>query len=184
MATKDCTVDVDLKFFELLYPLRYPNKSKEHYSQCRKMVLCGEMQIETLYENTIVNLNPGIEKDSTDGRDFSDGSDAKKVTSSFRNNRLNYGEWTNSFQVRNVGNKLGGLRVLAYNVYLEDFEYYVIPPHAYSHLSSKTVEIPIERYRGYYDCKPNAQGQHQGYSKWYNYQVEDIYELANAVIRI
>jgi len=176
MATLDHTVPTDLKFLDLFYKHRYPNEPAYHYDITKAMVTCGELQIETLQENTLVELNPDIVKESTYGRDFSDGSDSKKVTSVYRNNQIEKGNWLHSFPVRNIATKKDGLRIVGYNVLSDTFHFWAIPYGAYSHLTH-VLEITIESYRNVYTDP--CTGVSNTKCKWDKYEVDTLHELAN-----
>jgi len=96
----------DFKFFDFLAPYRWPDKTAAEIALYRELVAYGEIQIETLLENTLVVASQGkYTRIAEDHADCSDGSDAKKATSNFRNNDILRDAWTNSFAITNLKNK-------------------------------------------------------------------------------
>jgi hypothetical protein len=59
---------------------------------------------------------------SEDARDFTDDSDAKSVTVNYRESNGNGGK----VLVTGIGNKVGALRVMAYDPAADNFRYYFI----------------------------------------------------------
>ena len=112
MATTDNAIQYDILFVKELLPhLNLKKAQEKHLIEFTKM---GIMQRETIAEMAMATVG-NFEGDSTQGRDFCDGSDAKTVTSNARNNNKSKGAWMNSFEVRNVNTKTGDLRIIAYN---------------------------------------------------------------------
>jgi len=142
----------------------------------RWMVDNGLLQIESLLEIAISNVN-GIKRAAVHGMDYIDGSDAKKVTSSWRNNNKIRGEWTNSFKITNINNKRGLLRAMCFNRVLSRFQYYAIPYSAYAHLTGDSLDITLESYRGCFN-EPMPRGEGTK-SKWDNYRKSSFIEMAN-----
>lgn len=161
MSTTDNSIPLDLKFFDELYDHRYPQSTAEDRAMRRKMCEDGEIQIETMLENAIC-LAGGLTKDSVDHRDFTDGSDAKKVVSQYR--RKTKGD-ANGYLIPKVTNKTGTLRIMAWNKLAGRFDYFVIPNKAYRHTS--TLEITLCIYSG-----------DTGYGQYRKYQVKNFKEMA------
>lgn len=100
-----------------------------------------------MFENAI-SRHANLAKDSTEGRDFVDGSDAKKVVSVCRtkySDKRGYFD-VNTYSVRGVANKRGTLRIMGYNKIRDDFDYFLIPYHAYR--GQSMVEIYLCPYSG------------------------------------
>ena len=162
----------DFAFFDFLAPIRWPNTSAEVIAYYRRLVETGELQIETLLENALAVASNGLyARVATHGYDFTDFSDAKKVVSSFRCNDIKRNSYTNSFNVSNIKNKLGLLRVMGYSKYSSQFYFFAIPHTAYNNLS--VLEIALDRA---YESDFIPLGVPRG--KWTNYQVPDFYTLA------
>lgn len=178
MATTLNNVDEDLKFYhELKKHIWGPKLSRTKDDHMVDMVKMGLLQIETLLECAISKVG-NLPIDHQTGQDFIDQSDAKKVTSNYRNNVIVEGTWTNSYFVRNIKAKKGKLRVMAWNRYADKFEYFVIPHHAFQHLKCSFIEIVLDRYNGYYTNPPTPAGGSVNYCKWNAYKVKDFYELS------
>lgn len=169
MATTDNSIPLDLKFFDFLYDYRYPNSTPEERRIRREMCASGEIQIETMLENTLAIVG-NLTKDSVAGRDFTDNSDSKKCVSQLRKKKRRgtyYDSYydVNTYHVQNVKNKTGTLRIMAYNKLADRFDFFVIPNHAYNH--TNLLEITL--------C--NVTGE-LGYGQYRKYRVNSFYELA------
>jgi hypothetical protein len=144
MATTDNNVQYDVRFIEELIP--YLNLSAEETKVMRKLAAQGWLQRDRIVEDAMAQQSKGLfEMASKEGMDFSDQSDAKSVVSNIRNNNQQRGDWTHSYEVRNIGNKVGALRVIAYNKILDKFHYFYIPPDQYAHLGN-ILTITCENY--------------------------------------
>jgi len=160
LATKDSNIYIDLKYFEYLWPYTIWYKenliSKEKYLMLLKE---GEIQIETMFENVLAyNSNGKYIKESANGRDFSDGSDAKKTTACFHRGRYDA-------SVTGITTKFGTLRVLMLDSWNDKFYHFKIPYEAYKNL--KMIEIQ------YGKDKPEP----QRHTKWWVYEVDNLKEL-------
>jgi Mor family transcriptional regulator len=124
-----------------------------------RMVEDGVLQIDALLEKTI-SVVGRIPRDSGVGRDFRDGSDAKKVTSHRSRSRSGL---RNRAQVRKIANKKGILRVMVAETVSGQCYYFRIPYQAYRHL--KCISIPFD-----------LQGQLAD-TKWKKYQVSGLTQM-------
>lgn len=168
MASTDNCVKYDEVFFKHFGPWLGFNKSEmKTLEKCASM---GIIQRERLVEIAI-SIAGNLTMDSRNGRDHSDGSDTKTVVSSFRNNKIAKGEWTNSFRVSNVKGKHGALRVVAFNKLQNCFHYFFIPQSAYEGLN--VVEIVIERVSNVF-VQPDFLGIPNRSYKWWEYEVESF----------
>lgn len=136
----------------------------------------GAMQIETFLESAISKAGK-LKRQATIGRDFVDGSDAKKVTSNWRKNDKKRGKWTNSYIVSNIKNKKGALRVMGYNRYARKFDYFFIPYEAYCHLRADTLDITLDSFSGYHTSEPTPTGSSSN-CKWNQYRCASFVEMA------
>jgi hypothetical protein len=84
------TTNEDYQYFDFLAPLRWPNKSKRYIKKhYRELVDHGDLQIETMLENALATSSNGAYTRIAEmAKDFTDGSDAKKSVSQFRNNQV------------------------------------------------------------------------------------------------
>ena len=170
MSTQLATME-DFQFFDYLAPFRWPTKTKRQIAHYRELVATGEIQIETLLENALCAASDGqYTRVCKDDRDHSDGSDAKKAVSQFRNNDHARDKWLNSWRITNVKNKRGLIRALCLSKQTGRFHHYAIPYEAYKDLS--VIEITLDNSVGYQEPKGIPRG------KWQRYEVKDFYELA------
>lgn len=175
MATTLNNVNEDLLFYQELKKYVWPRISEDKNKHNIWLVKNGLLQIETLLELAISKKGK-IKIEHVWGRDFEDGSDAKKVTSVFRMNHKEKGMWLNSYMVRNYKTKTGALRVMAYNRYAKKFDYYVIPNHSFQHLTGPAIEIVLDSFCGKY-TKPTPTGESAN-CHWNAYKVKDFLEMA------
>lgn len=161
----------DFKFFDFLAPYRWPNKSAEEIALYRDLVKDGDLQIETVLENALVNACRGAYTRVAEmARDFCDGGDAKKSVSQFRNNDKVRDQWMNSFAITNLKNKTGVIRALCYSREQDKFYFFAIPYKAYNGMNR--IDILLDQSSGY--RKP--EGIPKG--KWTRYQVDSFKRLA------
>lgn len=165
MATLDCRIVDDEKFFENLFPILHKNVSDEIYQFVKNnMLLTGEVQIETMLENAIEFVG-GPKKKSGVGLDFEDNSDAKKSCVRTRAKGTAY-----DGSVTGVKNKIGALRVMMYERKTDKFYYFVIPNEAFSGYTY--VEVPFEL-----DGTPKRKNR-RGENKWWKFEVSSFEEMA------
>ena len=174
MSTRDENIPTDLLFFNEFYHLRYPDKDDAHRAVATELLLNGEIQIETFIENAVAVVG-GLSRASGDFEDLSDGSEVKKVKSSFRNNHQEKGQWMHSYEVQNIHAKTGPVRVVGYNILAKKFEFYFIPNHELAHLK-RTVTLPIETASGW-ALQPDFDGIRKTQSKWDQFLVPDFKQM-------
>jgi hypothetical protein len=174
MATSLDNVNEDVMFYNVLK--RY-TRDVIGFDDKRniKMVMNGIIQIDALLELAISNV-ANIKRTPVHGKDFSDDSDSKKVTSNWRNNDIKRGSWTNSYSIKNIHTKVGTLRVMAYNRVKNCFDYYRIPREAYSHLNSKSLDITLDAFVGCYEEPTPIGGSTK--TKWNAYKVSSFEAMA------
>ena len=160
MATLDCRIEDDSKFFKVLYPKAHPNISQEITKVVYEdMMLTGEIQIETLLENAIEGVG-GPRKNSRVGMDFEDRSDAKKSCVRTRAHGKEY-----SGPVTSIASKVGALRVMMYERKQDNFYYFIIPWKAY--FDKTWIEIPFD-----------LSGVPKRKNHWWNHEVKTFEEMA------
>lgn len=126
MATTDATVKYDIAFIKELYTY-LPEHIKsivgaEHI--IGYLSAQGLLQRDRFFEVALAENSDGkYVMCSEDARDFTDGSDAKSVTVNYRNKD---GRITPNVIITNIRNKVGGLRVMAYDEINDTFRYYYI----------------------------------------------------------
>ena len=170
MSTQLATPE-DFEFFDFLAPNRWPDRTPSEISLYRQLVAHGELQIETVLENALVVVSQGqYTRIAEDHADCSDGSDAKKSCSNFRNNNVRLKKWMNTFAITNLKNKTGLIRALCFSKVTAKFHFYAIPYKAYRGMDR--VEITLDTSTGY--CEPK--GIPRG--KWCVFEVESFETLA------
>jgi hypothetical protein len=170
MSTQLATAE-DFKFFDFLAPYRWPNKSPEQIALYRQLVHDGDIQIETMLENALCQTSQGrYKRIAEDHADCSDGSDAKKAVSCFRNNDIARDHWTNSFVITNLKNKKGLIRALCLSKATGRFHFFAIPYNAYEGMNR--VEITLDTSYGYREPKGVPRG------KWTCFEVDSFEQLA------
>jgi hypothetical protein len=170
MSTQLATPE-DFKFFDFLAPYRWPDQNPTKIALYRQLVASGEIQIETLLENALVVASQGkYTRIAEDHADCSDGSDAKKSVSQFRNNDRARDAWMNTFAITNLKNKTGLIRALCYSRVTDRFHFFAIPYSAYRGLSR--VEIILDTSSGYREPKGIPKG------KWTAFEVESFEKLS------
>jgi len=161
----------DYKFFDFLAPYRWPTKSKAQIQAYRELVADGDLQIETVLENALVQACRGAYTRVAEiSRDFCDDGDAKKSVSQFRNNNIAKEQWMNSFAITNLKNKTGVIRALCYSREQDKFYFFAIPYKAYRGMAR--IDIMLDNSTGW--SKPI--GIPKG--KWTRYMVPTFERLA------
>lgn len=125
--------------FDQIFKYAYPGATKKQYEFCRKMIEDGTLAVESLLELSISNLS-GIEREPTKGKDFVDGSDAKKATtvlSSAKQDRYRA-------NISNTKGKIGSLRCVIANTLANRVEYFLIP-YEYHQQYKNSVKIYYSR---------------------------------------
>ena len=173
MATTDNAIQYDVKVVKHL--LQYLEYSSEKEKMLLELVEEGVIQRDRVVELAMSKVG-GYEITSIDGQDFSDGSDAKSVTSNARNNNPKLGVWTNSFEVPKVATKIGALRIIAYNKILEKFHYFYIPRNAFKHLKG-SLSINIETFTSRIG-EPLFTGIPDLNKKFWEYECSSFIEMA------
>ena len=172
MATKDSNIEHDVKFLDHFW--KYSRWSKDtviSYYQYKELLNAGEIQIETFIENVIADNSGGtFVKESGDGRDFSDNSDAKKSIVQFHRERYDAA-------VTGIKGKLGILRVVVYDKHNDNFHYFKIPKFAYGNIGMIEISFNVKD-QGISKCIPNRS------TKWWKYEVMTLEELCNDTLTI
>ena len=151
MATIDSTLSTDLKFFQTFGPYIYTRKQlKDRYFDIERRLI----QIESLIEEVLIVLSNGLyTRDSRKGRDFSDGSDAKKSTTNLRCISKQFGRWQHSLPFKKIKAKQGLLRAVGYDKFQEQFYFFAFPRIIY--YNKQIIEPVLESWSNiYYPPKP------------------------------
>lgn len=171
MATTDNGVQYDQIFYKEFFHKLELGFTKHQLKAVEQLVRVGLLQRDRLVEMAISKVT-GVAMDSTYGQDFKDGSDAKSVVLSVRNNNVKKGTWTASFPVVKVAGKNGDILVVAYNKILNKFHFFRIPFAAYQHITH-VLEIIVERYNKTY-TEPAWTGKPNVKCKWWKYEVDSF----------
>lgn len=151
----------DKAIFDDIIERAYPGyKKMTSNAILQKMLSDGVIQVDGLFEKAIAKVGK-IERESTVGRDFADGSDAKKVTTYHHNKRP--GQAVRAANVGKLKNKSGVLRVIVGESLTGKTYYFRIPPEKYVGKSSIRITF-------------NVNGLPDG-SSWFDYSVKTFEEL-------
>jgi hypothetical protein len=162
---KDKDPILDIKFFELLYPMIHPTVSAEVANHARD----NDMIRHRLYGagkllEAAISESKGLERHDTEGRDFVDGSDAKTASVRLMSRGRSY-----SAPIRDIYNKRGLLRAVVYERILDIFYYFLIPHDAYKHVpKTSNIEIPFEL-----DGTPRKLPGNNTIINWWDFEVGD-----------
>lgn len=168
MATKDDNLHLELKHLQSF--CHFLEDEVQCWQTFRNLANRGYLQISTMFENAIANCNSKITVTSSEGKDFSDGSDAK--LSSVRTS--SYGEQY-SAPISNLHSKIGMLRVQVYERKQEKFYYFAIPYHAYKHIpKTSNIEIPFCP-----DGTPRRRNRCN--TNWWRYEVPTFEDMAKEI---
>ena len=168
--------EADFAFFDELAPYRWPDKTKQELEVYRELVETGEIQIETLLENTLAIQSEGMyERVCENEYDFGDYSDAKKAVSSARTNQRAKNKFKVSFKISGVKNKIGLIRAMCYSILQKKFYYFAIPHFAYKD-KKNSIEVSLDNIKNDSISTKAAQGIPQG--EWARYLVSDFKTLA------
>jgi hypothetical protein len=140
-ATQHRDYALDLAKFELLWPKAYPYYSKIPLITkfMKKLVRDKIIEPGHLFEKALAT-QLGLVRESTTGRDFTNGDDAKLVAV----RTCSYG-MTYSAPVHNTHAKRNNLLVAVYERKQHNWFFFKIPYSAYKHVSkSSNIEIPFE----------------------------------------
>lgn len=141
MATTDATVQFDVAFInELIQHLpAYLISNTKQIETIKYLAKYGLLQRDRFYEFALAENSGGkYTMCSEDARDFTDNTDAKSVTVNYRESNGNGGK----VLVASIGNKVGALRVMAYDPAMQNFRYYFIFDYE-SVRSYGRIEFPV-----------------------------------------
>lgn len=159
-------IKYDIKHFNN-FQKHLPNQKALCQKTVAKLLKLGMIQVSTAFEHALAKVGK-LQVVSESGHDISDGSDAKLVTVRFRASRTAY-----DAHVSNTKNKTGKLRVHVYEKQQNKFYYFVIP--YYAHSTVTYLEIPF-----HLDGTPKRVTYNGKANKWWEYEVDNFYELATA----
>jgi hypothetical protein len=159
----------DMLIFDSIINKTYRNIEPATMKTLRRMVRDGVIQVDALVEKAI-SVVGRVQRDSTEGRDFVDGSDAKKVTTGWRieragNRKLKTDYIRRVADVTGIANKRGTLRVIVAETMTDQLYYFKIPGRQYRGLSTISIYF-------------NADGTPKLSGRWFRYQCRSFTEMA------
>jgi hypothetical protein len=159
MSTLSKTIKADLIIFDYLWSKAYPSQTALK-TKCETLVKHGVIQIESLYEHALA-IQGRLKRDSRHGRDFVDGSDAKKATVQYSKTEVPQA------RIKHITVKRGLLRILVFDLKNNQFYFFKIPYKAYRDITE--IKIPFTRA-----------GEPSTKSKYWKYRVKSFKELASS----
>lgn len=147
MATSltDNSIAGDMLIFEGIIGKAYRNaKNMDPMVLLRNMVNDGVIQVDALFEKAVSKIGK-VQRESIAGRDFKDGSDAKKATTCWRisnptkKNRYRVPYVRRVASITNLKNKRGVLRCIVAETETNKIYYFRIPYRAYKGLTTVSI---------------------------------------------
>jgi hypothetical protein len=151
----------DQIIFEDIMGHAYSNfKNMDPLTLLRKMVSEGVIQMDALFEQAI-SVKGKLKRESVEGRDFVDGSDAKKALTQpmIEENKTP----RRVAAITNIKGKHGALRIIVGETLTGKTYYFKVPKRAYQDLSVIRIYF-------------NADGSPKD-GKWFQYQCNTFKEL-------
>ena len=153
---------------------KFAGYKTEHLPALTKAVKQGDLAMESMVENAIARVGK-LERTSQTGMDFTDGSDAKKVTV------VNQG--TIKSPLRGAGfsskNKKGTLRVVVVDPLVEEVFYFKIPPEFYLGQEQKRREVALRILFSKEGGKPSFKLRSPTAQRMWSFQVKSFKELCS-----
>lgn len=137
----DRDLTIDMAKFDRFWPVAYPRYARVPLVTriMRRLVKDDLLQLGQLFEKAL-SQRFGLLRDSTCGRDFATGDDAKCVVVRWSNRGQTY-----SANVCNTHRKTGDLLVAVYERLQKKWYYFRIPHPAYRHVpKTSNIDIPFE----------------------------------------
>lgn len=151
---------------------KFAGYKKEHLPALTKAVKQGDLAMESMVENAISRIGK-LERTNQTGMDFTDGSDAKKVTV------VNQG--TIKSPLRGAGfsskNKKGILRVVVVDPLVEEVFYFKIPPEFYLGQEQKRREVGLRILFSKEGGKPDFKLRSPTAQQMWSFQVRTFKDL-------
>lgn len=173
MASKYSTdqFSADEILLEKIY--KFAGYKKEHLPGLKKAVKQGDLAMESMVENAISRVGK-LKRTNEHGMDFTDGSDAKKVTV------VNQG--TIKDPNRGAGfstkNKKGTLRVVVVDPMINEVFYFKIPPSFYIGVKQKRRETALRIRFSKNGGKPTKFTENGTSKEIWSFQVKSFKQLS------
>jgi hypothetical protein len=162
-------LDVDVAKFDFLWPLAYPKFSKVPLltKVVKQLVKDDVIQFGQLWEKAI-EAQLKIVRESSEGKDFKNGDDAKLVSVRTHARGKSYGA-----NIPGVHNKIGKLLVAVYEKKQRQWFFFKIPNTAFAYIaSSSNIEIPFEL-----NGTPRRIPKRRDATNWWKYEVASFQKL-------
>jgi len=155
------SVKGDSIIFEDIIEHAYSNvRNMDPMVLLRKMIAHGVIQVDALFEQAI-SIKGNLTRESVEGRDFVDGSDAKKTMTQWL---IEAGKQTRRVaRVTNIEGKHGVLRIIVAETITGKTYYFKVPKKAYEGLRRISIYF-------------NEDGTPKD-GKWFQYQCHSFKEL-------
>ncbi len=152
----------DRLIFDNIMDYAYKNwRDKNPLELLEQMVSHGVLQIDALVEQAI-SRKGGLKRESVEGRDFEDGSDAKKANTQWL---IEDTQTRRVATIKNIQGKQGVLRIIVAETLTDHVYYFKVPRRAYRGLKQISIY-----FNG--DGSPKA-------GKWFEYEVSTFEELSS-----
>jgi hypothetical protein len=165
----DRDLDIDVAKFKFLWPLAYPKESKDPSLTkfMLRLVKDDTVQFGQMFEKAL-EVQCNLIRESTAGKDFVTGQDAKCIVA----RTSNYGQGY-SAPIFKLQAKTGDLLVSCYERKQDKWYLFRIPYSAYKHISkTSNIDIPFEL-----DGTPRKVPSRAVKRNWWTYEVTDIKDL-------
>jgi hypothetical protein len=162
-------VDIDIAKFDYLFPLAYPKDAKDPkiLKFARDKVVDEVWSFGHLLEKAI-SVQCKFIRESTVGRDFANGDDAKCVVARTHGYGTSY-----SAPVTNIHRKQGNLLITVYERKQDQWYLFKIPYIAYKDVpKSSNIDIPFEL-----DGSPSRIPKKARKFNWWDYEVKTFKDL-------
>ena len=159
--------ELEMAKIKLLWPLAYPKYANDKFLTKFIELLSTDDCIQTgqLLEKAI-SVQCNLIRESTQGRDFANGDDAKLISVRTYGYGCSYGA-----PIHNIHAKKGCLLVACYERKQQNWFYFRIPYYAYSNIpKSSNIEIPFE-----IDGTPRI--KNKSTINWWKFQVKCFNDL-------
>jgi hypothetical protein len=166
----------DLVFFDKLGKAAFPGISGDKFIGLRMGAKLGVVFKETVAEHALANRSKGRYKRTGLREDFTDLSDCKTAVSQRKNNNVKKGSWAHSICFPKVKDKRGGVRLIGWDQYNDEWYFLAVPREAYEHLNAP-LELTLETYSSYAGVEP-PWGSNSTNCKWLQYRLNSFTALA------
>jgi hypothetical protein len=155
----------DMLVFEALINKAYPRyKRRNIHNLLANMVRDGTVQMDALLEKAI-SQEGNLQRESRDGWDFADRSDAKKAITQYVQGSTPGTALRRRALISNVAGKDGKLRCMVSETISKKVYYFKIPRSAYRGMNCISIYF-------------TEHGEPKRSGKWWNYECKNLQELS------